>query len=70
LDDPVDGTSGSVLDGFGFHDVVIETPVHSVQLCDLESDGIGEVFVAYTKRIQQLVNRHSIKYVQVHFQKY
>ncbi|GAU47817.1 hypothetical protein TSUD_137850 [Trifolium subterraneum] len=44
LDDPVGGASGSVLDGFGFHDVVIETPVHSVQLCDLESDEIGEVF--------------------------
>ncbi|WJX25365.1 UDP-glucose--hexose-1-phosphate uridylyltransferase [Trifolium repens] len=65
LVDPVDGTSGSVLDGFGFHDVVIETPVHSVQLCDLENDEIGEVFVSYTRRIQQLVNRHSIKYVQV-----
>ncbi|CAL5185535.1 unnamed protein product [Lathyrus oleraceus] len=65
LVDPVDVSSGSVLDGFGFHDVVIETPVHSVQLCDLSKEEIGEVFVAYTRRIQQLVNRHSIKYVQV-----
>lgn len=71
LDNPVQEvvpSSGLVLDGFGFHDVVIETPVHSVQLTDLSRHQIGEVFVAFTNRIQQLLNRHSIKYVQVHSQ--
>lgn len=56
---------GSVLDGFGFHDVIIETPVHSVQLSDLSPEEIGQVFLAYTKRIEQLASRDSIKYVQV-----
>lgn len=65
-DPPVQEPPGSVLDGFGFHDVVIETPVHSAQLTDLSPEQIGEVFVAHTNRIQQLANRDSIKYVQVH----
>ncbi|CAI8595141.1 unnamed protein product [Vicia faba] len=40
LVDPVDVSSGSILDGFGFHDVAIETLVHSVQLCDLSMEDI------------------------------
>ncbi|KAF5749177.1 putative galactose-1-phosphate uridylyltransferase [Tripterygium wilfordii] len=56
---------GRVLDGFGFHDVVIEAPVHSVQLCDLEPREIGEVLLAYKKRIDQIASFESIKYVQV-----
>lgn len=55
-----------VLGGFGFHDVVIETPVHSVQLCDLSPEEIGQVFLAYKKRIEQLACRDSIRYVQVY----
>ncbi|AES75191.1 galactose-1-phosphate uridylyltransferase [Medicago truncatula] len=67
LADPVDetGSASSVLDGFGFHDVVIETPDHDVVLSDLEREGIGEVFVAYCDRILELGKRNSIKYVQV-----
>lgn len=64
---PVHTVSGLILDGFGFHDVVIETPVHSVQLGDLSREEIGQVFLAYTKRIQQIFSHHdSIKYVQVY----
>uniref|UniRef100_A0A2P2KGA1 Galactose-1-phosphate uridylyltransferase n=2 Tax=Rhizophora mucronata TaxID=61149 RepID=A0A2P2KGA1_RHIMU len=54
-----------VLGGFGFHDVVIETPVHSVQLCDLEASEIGEVLLSYKKRIEQIMEFESIKYIQV-----
>ncbi|BBH06907.1 UTP:galactose-1-phosphate uridylyltransferase [Prunus dulcis] len=54
-----------VVNGFGFHDVVIETPVHSVQLSDLSPREIGEVLVTYTRRIKQLMSYDSIKYVQV-----
>ncbi|KAF7801485.1 ADP-glucose phosphorylase [Senna tora] len=54
-----------VLDGFGFHDVVIETPIHSVQLGDLSPEEIARVFLAYRKRIEQLASRDSIEYVQV-----
>lgn len=56
-----------VVNGFGFHDVVIETPVHSVQLSDLSPREIGEVLVTYTRRIKQLMSYDSIKYVQVFF---
>lgn len=69
LADPDDetGSVSSVLDGFGFHDVVIETPDHDVVLSDLEREGIGEVFVAYCDRILELGKRNSIRYVQVCF---
>ncbi|XP_002525433.2 ADP-glucose phosphorylase [Ricinus communis] len=56
---------GRVLNGFGFHDVVIEAPVHSVQLCDMEAREIGEVLIVYQKRIEQIMNLETIKYVQV-----
>ncbi|XP_062113489.1 ADP-glucose phosphorylase [Humulus lupulus] len=58
-------SAGRALDGVGFHDVVIETPVHSVQLCDLSPLEIGRVFLAYKSRIQQIASYESIKYVQV-----
>ncbi|KAK2979133.1 hypothetical protein RJ640_029291 [Escallonia rubra] len=57
---------GSVaLSGFGFHDVVIESPVHPVHLPDLDPVEIGDVFMAYKKRIEQLQCYDSIQYVQV-----
>lgn len=54
-----------VLGGFGFHDVVIETPTHSVQLSDLSPEEVGEVLLAHKKRIEQIATHDSIKYVQV-----
>ncbi|XP_076900047.1 ADP-glucose phosphorylase-like [Bidens hawaiensis] len=61
-----DVVSGEVrLGGFGFHDVVIESPVHSVHLPDLAPDGIAGVLLAYKKRIEQLCGIASISYVQV-----
>ncbi|KAJ7971880.1 ADP-glucose phosphorylase [Quillaja saponaria] len=59
------GGGHSILSGFGFHDVVIETPVHSVQLCDLSPEEIGRVFLAHKKRIKQLANHKCIQYAQV-----
>ncbi|KAJ4824627.1 hypothetical protein Tsubulata_016341 [Turnera subulata] len=59
------GFPARVMTGFGFHDVVIEGPVHSVQLCDMEGSQIGEVLLAYKKRIEQIMSIESIKYVQV-----
>lgn len=55
------------LNGFGFHDVVIESPVHSVHLPDLLPVEVGDVLLAYKKRIEQLSSCNSIKYVQVFF---
>ncbi|KAG6471796.1 hypothetical protein ZIOFF_069242 [Zingiber officinale] len=53
------------LTGFGFHDVVIETPDHSVRLPDLSPEEIAQVLLAHKQRILQLACLESIKYVQV-----
>ncbi|XP_010940094.1 ADP-glucose phosphorylase [Elaeis guineensis] len=53
------------LPGFGFHDVVIETPYHSMHLPDLSPQEAGEVLLAYKERILQFKRHGSIKYVQV-----
>ncbi|KAJ0612682.1 putative galactose-1-phosphate uridyl transferase, HIT-like superfamily [Helianthus annuus] len=60
-----DVTAGDVsLGGFGFHDVIIESPVHSVHLPDLSASRIAGVLLAYKKRIEQLCAVDSISYVQ------
>lgn len=51
--------------GFGFHDVVIESPLHSVQLVDLPTVEVGDVLLAYKRRIEQLRTHDSIQYIQV-----
>lgn len=51
--------------GFGFHDVVIEAPLHSIQLSDVDPVGIGDVMIAYRKRIEQIAQHDSINYIQV-----
>ncbi|PIA54010.1 hypothetical protein AQUCO_00900528v1 [Aquilegia coerulea] len=53
------------ISGFGFHDVVIENPVHSVLLSDQSDSDVGDVLLAYKKRVLQLMCNESIKYVQV-----
>ncbi|KAL3534049.1 hypothetical protein ACH5RR_007570 [Cinchona calisaya] len=66
LQDHQEASSGNTkLGGFGFHDVVIESPVHSVQLVDLSPVQLGDVLLAYKKRIQQLQSYASVRYVQV-----
>ncbi|OWM73231.1 ADP-glucose phosphorylase [Punica granatum] len=60
------GESGEVLGGFGYHDVVIEAPAHGVHLSDLPPREVGDVLIAYRKRIEQLAAAFDeIKYVQV-----
>lgn len=54
-----------VLKGFGFHDVVIESPTHPVHLSDLAPPEVGEVVLAYKKRILQIASSKAIKYVQI-----
>lgn len=65
IQDPTTDSQDYVLPGFGFHDVVIETPVHSVHLPDLSPGEIGDVILAYKKRIEQLSLVESIEYIQV-----
>ncbi|CAK9155928.1 unnamed protein product [Ilex paraguariensis] len=60
-----DSGDGDVkVSGFGFHDVVIESPVHPVHLSDLSPAEVGDVLLAYKQRILQLRCYDSIKYVQ------
>ncbi|GAV89930.1 GalP_UDP_transf domain-containing protein [Cephalotus follicularis] len=66
--DPFVGTGDSgrfSINGIGFHDVVIESPVHSVQLSDLEASEIGDVLLAFKKRIEQIARCEYIQYAQV-----
>lgn len=56
---------GIAIPGFGFHDVVIEAPLHSVQLSDIDAKAIGDVMLAYKTRIEQIAKHDSIEYVQV-----
>ncbi|GAB2250140.1 hypothetical protein Droror1_Dr00013499 [Drosera rotundifolia] len=51
--------------GLGFHDVVIEVPRHGVGLKDLDGREIGEVVLAYKRRILEVEKVGSLKYVQV-----
>ncbi|KAL6499463.1 hypothetical protein OROGR_027373 [Orobanche gracilis] len=50
--------------GFGFHDVVIESPSHPIHLTDLFPSQVADVLLAYKKRIDQLRAFDSVKYVQ------
>ncbi|KAK3126475.1 hypothetical protein QOZ80_7AG0557160 [Eleusine coracana subsp. coracana] len=54
-----------VVRGFGFHDVVIETPRHDVRLWDLDAEGVRDVLLAYAARVRQLEEHPTVKYVQV-----
>lgn len=45
--------------------MVIESPLHSLHLSDLNPVHVGDVLLAYKKRIEQLRSHDSIKYVQV-----
>uniref|UniRef100_M1AEW2 Galactose-1-phosphate uridylyltransferase n=1 Tax=Solanum tuberosum TaxID=4113 RepID=M1AEW2_SOLTU len=58
---PVSLVGDVAVSGFGFHDVVIESPVHSVNLSDLSPAQVGEVLLACKKRIEQLRSCDSIK---------
>lgn len=53
------------LTGFGSHDVVIETPEHSMTLANMPESSILRVLIAYKVRVQQLASNEIIKYIQV-----
>ena len=59
------GAGECAVRGFGFHDVVIETPCHDVRLWDLDAEGVGDVLLAYARRVRQLAEHPAVKYVQV-----
>lgn len=51
--------------GYGFHDVIIETPYHGIHLCHMSAVEVGEVLLAYKERISQLADIGTVEYVQV-----
>ncbi|MBI4801072.1 MAG: galactose-1-phosphate uridylyltransferase [Elusimicrobia bacterium] len=53
------------MDGMGFHEVVIETPVHSRQMEDMEVSGIADILKTYILRVNEIKKDHRIKYVMV-----
>ncbi len=53
------------MNGVGWHEVVIETPEHEANLCDLPIDHIKEVLVAYRARAQAMMADPRIQYVQI-----
>ena len=60
-----EGPGERAVRGFGFHDVVIETPRHDVRLWDLGAEGVRDVLLAYAARVRQLREHPAVKYVQV-----
>ena len=62
---PPDEPGERAVPGFGFHDVVIETPRHDVRLWDLDAEGVRDVLLAYAERVRQLGEHPVVKYVQV-----
>ncbi|XP_078441753.1 putative galactose-1-phosphate uridyltransferase [Wolffia australiana] len=55
----------SIIVGYGFHDVIIETPYHDVHLSDLSATEAAEVLMAYKERFLQLSALGDVEYVQV-----
>jgi UDPglucose--hexose-1-phosphate uridylyltransferase len=51
--------------GYGYHEVIAETPFHDKQLWDLPLTTIRELFKIYNSRITELSSRQNIKYVAV-----
>lgn len=51
--------------GFGYHEVIAETPDHAKQLASLSALEIRDVLRTYAGRIQELGARSGINYVQV-----
>src|SRR3989338_1641381 len=50
---------------YGYHEVLVETDVHSKQLADLSEEEIKEIFEVYSKRIEFYSKKPKIKYVAV-----
>lgn len=52
-------------EGYGFHEVLAETPEHHKQLADLNVDELYLVLVSYVKILQNLTAKQHIQYVQI-----
>jgi len=55
-----------VIDGFGAHEIVIETPEHIANMADLSTPQVSEVFKSYAARITELERDERFLYVFVY----
>lgn len=53
------------MSGIGAHEVVIETPDHSLQLADLKPDAVETVLAVFRERAVTLAQDHNTRYVLV-----
>jgi UDPglucose--hexose-1-phosphate uridylyltransferase len=52
-------------EGFGYHEVIAETPDHSKQLANLSKDEIQKVLKVYSQRMADLSQKDGVNYVQI-----
>lgn len=52
-------------EGFGFHEVVAETPDHTRQLADLSKEELKDVLKIYAQRMAELSQKEGVKYCQI-----
>lgn len=62
---PVDAPTDDRMAGFGYHEVVIETPKHNLDFVDLDADALKAVLLAYRSRYVALAARPGIRSVIV-----
>ena len=55
-----------VLDGIGAHEIVVETPVHGLDLIDFEPDQLERVLQAYKERFLDLKKDERFRYILMH----
>jgi len=52
-------------EGFGFHEVIAETPDHTRQLANLSREELKDVLKIYAQRMAELSQKDGVKYVQI-----
>lgn len=63
--DEVENTSFSVMKGFGFHEVIIENPIHESRLHLFSDEQILLLMKAYRDRVVHYQSQEGIKYVSL-----
>lgn len=54
-----------LMEGFGFHEVVVETPQHIHNIADLSEEEIKDVLFVYCERFKTIMQDELIKYVLI-----
>jgi UDPglucose--hexose-1-phosphate uridylyltransferase len=53
------------MDGFGVHDVIIETPRHALSMSELTPEEVREVFLTYRARLADLATDERLAYAMI-----